>query len=479
VRKVENFRTGFLRVPHIPGKSTEERNMTALGNLRKTLVLIGCGVWLSGIAGAQSAGQSADNGQSQDASGGLDQPDERGYLARTVKLSGSIRERWEETDGPFSVTPATSYLLSQIRLGLQFTPTPWLQFFAQAQDARALFYETTPSNSVSDPFDLRQAWMAVGKREGPGFYAQLGRQEMVVGSGRLLAATDVWWANTARTFDVVHGSYGTSFFKTELVAGSVVLINPEGFDEHKPGDHVFADYNSFGHLLPGASVEPYFFAHTTLGVDSKEKIVGEMDTLAAGGRVIGKLRGGVDYSFEAVHEFGNYSNDRLNAAGLVAGGGWRITQSGWAPRVSGDYAYASGDDGRKDDSRETFDNMYGSNQPMNSVTGLFGWKNIKDLRTGVEFAPLRRLKVKLDGRDLWLASTADGLYNSTGTRTVYDTKATNAHVGETVEMLSTVSMTKSTSVGFGVGTLFSGAYLQEAHKGATFIYPYITLLQKF
>ena len=188
-----------------------------------------------------------------------------------------------------------------------------------------------------------------------------------------------------------------------------------------------------------------------MGVARKDGKAGEMDTLAAGGRIIGKLLGGVDYSFEALHEFGSYSNDRLNASGLVAGGGWTITQSGWRPRVSGDYAYASGDDGRKDGSRETFDNMYCFNQPMNSLTGQFGWKNIKDLRTGVEFYP----------------------------RTVYDTKATSAHVGESIEMLSTASVTKSTTLGFGVGTLFSGAYLQQAHKGATFIYPIIDLYQKF
>ena len=87
--------------------------------------------------------------------------------------------------------------------------------------------------------------------------------------------------------------------------------------------------------------------------------------------------------------------------------------------------------------------------------------------------------MKLDGRDFWLASTADGLYNAAGTRTVYDTKATSAHVGESIEMLSTASVTKSTTLGFGVGTLFSGAYLQQAHKGATFIYPFISLFQKF
>jgi hypothetical protein len=441
------------------------------------MAVIGCGVWLLGIAGAQSVGQTAENPQAP-AAAAPDQPAEKGYLARTFQFSGSIRERWEATDGPFSVTPASSYLLSQIRLGLQFTPTPWLQFFAQAQDARALFYGATPSTSVANPLDLHQAWMAVGKREGPGAYVQVGRQDMVVGSGRLLAASDTWWANTARNFDVAHGSYTTDFFKTEFVAGSVILVNPYGFDEHKPGDHVYANYNTFSHLLPGASVEPYFMAHTTLGVTSKEKLLGEMDTLAAGGRVIGKLRGGVDYSFEALHEFGSYSSDRLNAMGLVAGGGWAITKSGLAPRVSADYAYASGDDGRKDGSRETFDNMYGYNQPMNSLTGLFGWKNIKDLRTGVEFYPLRKLKVKLDGRDFWLASTADGLYNAAGTRTVLDTGATSGYVGESIELLSTVSATKSTTLGFGVGTLFSGTYLQQAHKGATFIYPIIYLYQK-
>ncbi len=453
--------------------------MSALRNLQKTTILIGCGVWLSGIAGAQSAGQSVDNRQPQDVSGASDQSDERGYLARTFKLSGSIRERWEATDGPFSVTPASSYLLSQERLGLQFTPTPWLQFFAQAEDARALFYKATLGNTISDPFDLHQAWLAVGRREGNGFYMQLGRQEFVIGSARLLQASETQWNNTARTFDVARGSYTNNFFKTELLAGSVVLMNPTGLDEHKPGDHVYADYNTFTHLLRGASVEPYFIAHTSMGVSSKEKVTGDMDTLAAGGRIVGKLRGGVDYNFEAVHEFGSYSSDHLNAAGLVAGGGWTITQSGWRPRVSGDYAYASGDDGRKDGSRETFDNMYGSNQPMSSLTGQFDWKNIKNLRTGVEFYPLRRLQVKLDGRDLWLASTADGLYNCAGTRTVYDTKANNAHVGETVEMLATASVTRSTSLGLGVGTLFSGAYLQEAHKGATFIYPFVTLFQRF
>lgn len=405
--------------------------------------------------------------------------DSENYFQRTFQLSGSIRERWEATDGPFSTTPADSYLVSQIRLGLLYKPMSWLHFFAQAQDVRVLFYRTTPSNAFSDPFDLHQAWVTMGQPEGPGFFAQIGRQEMVIGSGHLLASTDDWWVLTDRDFDVASGTYTTKYFKAQMVAGSVTLVNPDGFTEHRPGDHIYADYNTFPHLLPGASVEPYFIARTSDNVKSKEGQIGNMDTLAVGLRVAGKLRGDFDYNFEPLHEFGNYSNDRLDAAGLLTGGGWTMAQSGWKPRFSTDYEFASGDNGQKNDTRENFDNMFGYNYPMNSLTGLFDWKNLKDLRAGVEFAPFKKLKFKLNGREFWLANTHDGLYNAYGTRTVLNTKATSAHVGESVEMMATAALTKSTTVGFGVGTLFPGEYLKQSAKDQAFIYPYLSVAQRF
>lgn len=401
------------------------------------------------------------------------------YFLRTFQLSGSIRERWEATDGPFSVTPASSYVVSQIKLGLLYKPSSWLHFFAQAQDVRVLFYQTTPSNAFSDPFDLHQAWVTMGQPEGPGFFVQIGRQDMVIGSGHLLASTDDWWVYTARNFDVANGSYTTKYFKAQLVAGSVILVNPVSPNEHRPGDHVYADYNTFPHLLPGASLEPYLIARTSDNVTSKEGQIGNMDTLAVGARIAGKLPGRVDYNFEPLHEFGSYSNDRLDANGLLTGAGWNIATSGWKPRLSTDYEYASGDDGRKNDARETFDNMFGYGYPMNSLTGLFAWKNLKDLRAGVEFAPLKKLRIKLNGREFWLANTQDGFYNSYGQRIVFNPKATSAHIGESVETMATATLTKYTTVGFGVGALFPGEYLKQSQKDQVFIYPYLYLAQTF
>jgi hypothetical protein len=434
---------------------------------------------LLGVPPASAQSQSQPPAQAADASAKNqnDDPGEKSYLLRTLKFSGSVRERWEATDGPFSVTPADSYVVSQIRLGLLYEPSSNLQFFIQAQDTRPLFYQTTPSNAFSDPFDLHQWFVTAGRQEGPGFFIKAGRQDMVIGSGHLLAATDEWWVLTARNFDVVNGTYTSKYFKSQLVAGSVMTINPDGFDEHRPGDHIYADYNTFSHLLPAGSVEPYLIARTSDNVKSKDGQLGNMDTLAVGIRLAGKAPGRIDYNFEPLHEFGSYANDRLDANGLLTGVGWVVRPNGWKPRISSDFTYASGDNGKKNGTRETFDNMFGYNYPMNSLTGQFAFRNIQDLRTGVEFYPL--LKVKIDGRDFWLPDTADALYNGLGNVIVHNVKATSAHVGESVEMMATASLTKTTTFGFGVGTLFPGEYLKQSGKDQAFIYPYIYFAQKF
>ena len=54
------------------------------------------------------------------------------------------------------------------------------------------------------------------------------------------------------------------------------------------------------------------------------------------------------------------------------------------------------------------------------MTGQISWKNIEDWRAGLDFAPMKKLRVKMDFRDYWLATLQDGLYNSSGVRTVFD-----------------------------------------------------------
>jgi hypothetical protein len=401
-------------------------------------------------------------------SGGL-----KDYLERTFTITASARARWEGTEGSnFSVTPAESYLLTRVRLGLAFEPTPWLRFFAEAMDARAEFYKTTPPSNLIDPFDLRQAYVEVGKIEGNGVSVQFGRQELELGSGRLVGNPD--WSNVGKSYDIVRGTITTAPFTAILVAGSPLLDDPTRMDRHKPGEHFYADYNTFKHLIKNAKVEPYFIARTALNVKGKDGIAGTEETLIGGLRVIGKLPGGFDYSGEAVREGGHYGNDTVQAFGYVAAAGWTTPSMPWNLHPNSDFVGASGDDGRKDRYHQAFDGLYGLNQPMNSLTGLFGWRNLAEWRAGVDFVPAKRFKVLVNFRDYWLASLTDGLYNSSASRTVFDAKATSSHVGEGMDTMVTMTLAKKNIFGMGVGFLTPGAYLKQAGKTSGFAYPYFS-----
>jgi len=194
------------------------------------------------------------------------------FLERTVTFSGQLRERWEATQGKnFTVTPADSYVASRIRLGVAFKPLSWLRFFGETQDSRAIFYKTNPTSSVSDPFDWRQGYVEVGMLEGNGINVRVGRQDFQLGSGRLVASAD--WSNVTKPFDIAVATvtYGSS--TNQVVAGSILLIDPGRVDRSRPGEHLYADYSTFKKLIPGASVEPYVMAKTALNVWSKDGLL--------------------------------------------------------------------------------------------------------------------------------------------------------------------------------------------------------------
>jgi hypothetical protein len=388
-------------------------------------------------------------------------------------FTGSVRVRLESTQGAnFTVTNANAYTLTRARFGVAFQPLPWLRLFGEAADARAEFYKTSPSTSVSDPFDLRQAYIEGGTLDGNGFRARIGRQEMTIGSGRLLATGD--WSNDFKTYDAGRGSLTSDFMNLDLVYGSPVQLDNTRFDRHKAGEHFYVAYATFKTILPGGSLEPYFMAKTQDGTDdvkSKDGHLGSADTLYAGARIIGKLPGRFDYTAEGVREVGHYSHDVVDAWGYSAGGGWLVNRSVWKPHISSDFTWASGDDGKKDGFHEAFDGLYGLNQPLNSMTGQISWKNIQDWRAGVDFVPVKKLTLKVDYRDYWLATVADGLYNPAGTRTVFDAKATSNHVGEGVDAQAIFKLNPKTTIGVGFGNLRPGAYLKQAGKTTGFAYP--------
>ena len=203
-------------------------------------------------------------------------------------------------------------------------------------------------------------------------------------------------------------------------------------------------------------------AKTAMNVKGKDGKLGDADTLYGGLRIVGTIPGGFDYNAEAVREGGDYGHDAVQAVGYAGGGGWTLAKAVGKPHFSSDFAWASGDSGRKDGHHQSFDYLYGSQQPITSLTGQVAWRNIADWRAGVDF------------RDYWLATVQDGLYSGIGTRTVFYVKATSNHVGEGVETQLIWTLTSKMACGVGVGNLSPGSYLKQSGKTSGYVYPYLS-----
>jgi hypothetical protein len=256
---------------------------------------------------------------------------------RTVQVQGAARVRVEAPSGSdFTLTPADVYSMTRVRLGVAFKPVSWLRFFAEGEDSRVQGYQVKGPSTLSDPFDFRQGYVEAGAIEGDGVKVRVGRQDLFIGSRRMISTGD--WSTITKNFDVVRGTVTKGIFKMDVIAGSVILDDPNRLDRNKPGERFYVAYSAWSKLIPGASVEPYFMAKTALNVKGKDGKLGNADTLYGGLRIVGTLLGGFDYNAEAVREGGDYGNGAVQALGYVGGAGWSLANVIGQPHFSSDFA---------------------------------------------------------------------------------------------------------------------------------------------
>jgi hypothetical protein len=176
---------------------------------------------------------------------------------------------------------------------------------------------------------------------------------------------------------------------------------------------------------------------------------------------------------------GSYSRDSVSAYGESYVAGWTIAGARLKPRVSAEYNYASGDSNPKHGMHDTFDQFYPSNHGYYGMIDQFGWRNLKNARAGIDFLPARKLKVRADFNQFYLATVADGLYNSQGSPILLNRCASNGHIGSEVNATGLYELSKIWKFGAGFGRLFAGQYLKEAKYGFGYDYPYVMFVGNF
>jgi hypothetical protein len=398
-------------------------------------------------------------------------------LPKWLQFAGEYRSRVEGySGGSYKPVSTDSYILSRLRLMVTIKPVSWFTLYGEGADIRV--FEKSPAvPPFQNTWDIRQAYAEIGNDKEP-FTVRVGRTELNYGEQRLIGASP--WANAARVFDAVRGTYKRPGVKVDVFSASVVNAVDGTWDHHLQGNNLHGVYSTFDKLVPNAVVEAYGLWRTQPRVKNEAGVIANLDEKIAGLRFVGKLPMGFDYGTELVNESGYLGSDKVQAWAGHFVGGFTPAKVRFNPRMYFEYNYATGDHNAKDGIRGTFDQLYPSGHDKIGMADLVGWKNVKDARLGVETKPIKKITANFAFHDVYLADPNDSLYNATGAAVAKSATGTaGTHVGQELDLSGMWTMSKTVQVGAGVGHLFPGEFVQKTTPGVAYSIRYLMATWKF
>jgi hypothetical protein len=422
---------------------------------------LGAGTWLILAAFAAAATAAAQQGTPQPP------PDPQGTATHSLfegwpswwKVGGEIRGRLDNFTGLAGVSEGTeTYYLHRLRLNSSFLVRPWLRVFVQAQDSRVADYDRAPCpQTITNSFDLRQAYAEVGSSES-GWRLRAGRQPLIFGDMRLVSTSN--WGNVGPAFDGARVSYRMNRFRVDSWA-SFVVLPVVGFDRPRTDRRFHGSYASWDSPGHARTVDAYFLW--------KDYRATRLAVYTWGLRSLGKLSGKYDYNVEMAIQRGHSASDRVE----TWAGHWEIGHPLWnhskAPRLSGEYNYATGDGDTRDGRKGTFDQMFATS--VYGTASDFGWRNTHEPVIVLDWRPRPKWRVRTAYHHFWLVDRRDALYTISGAVFVQNANATESRVGGETDVRVIYQMNRHLQIWCGYARLFAGPYLAQAGR-KSMNYPY-------
>jgi hypothetical protein len=394
-------------------------------------------------------------------------------LPRWIQFGGQFRDRAEAQTGLKYAPVNDAYDLTQLRLGIYLQPTSWLKLVAVTQDSRVFFNQQEPNTPpYQNMWDIREAYAQLGSSTEGWIDVVGGRQMLSFGDERVIGPSD--WLNMGRTFDVARMDLHFSGVKISLFASSVVVARDGVIDHHIEGNNLYGIYSAFARIIPHASLEPYLLWRVAPGNIhlSEDAGLGHFSEVTGGARIAGTAAN-FDYDVEMNKQTGSLGHYTIDAWAGHWNAGYTFSDTRATPRVFVEYNYASGNRNPSGTTWGTHDQIYPSAHDKMDFADQFGWRNIEDLRMGVEEKVARKWTFMEVFDDFWLATKNDAVYGNSGAIALpADPHATSRHLGTELDLIAEYKQNPHVTYGFGLAHLFTGRFLNEASQGKDYNYPF-------
>jgi len=296
-------------------------------------------------------------------------------------------------------------------------------------------------------------------------YLRIGRQEMNIGSQRLISSPV--WANTRRTFDGVRMFREGEKFDVDFFWVSPVKPDNRKFDSHDNNQNFAGAWFTY-RPEKGTFLDAYYLFldntnNTTAKVGKAEfpLVLAPFNVHTLGTRYCGDKNNFL-WDVEAMLQLGERGNEDTTAGAATVGGGYHFKSAPMNPTVWVYYDYASGDRSPNANDFNTFNQLFPFGHYYFGFMDFVGRQNIQDLNCHVYLYPTKWITFNAQWHHFRLDSANDALYNFAGTPLrISPTGTASKDVGHELDLLANFHLGAHSDVLVGWSKLWAGAFIRN------------------
>jgi hypothetical protein len=356
-----------------------------------------------------------------------------------------------------------NYLLQRYLFGADVRFGPRVRVFTELQSGiiNGKLGATRPTDQNS--LDLHQAFFEIRRRPGQDkrFNLRLGRQELNIGSSRLISASP--GLNTKRSFDGARIVAGRGSWTVEGAAALLTGLQPGVLDDDPLRGVKFwgvAASRPSPRWVKGLLVLYYLGLDSEYAQFAQGKGHDRRHTLGLSWR--GSARQ-IDLNWDVIYQAGSFEGADARGLALSTETGYRFRRR-WSPRASVRVNAASGDRDAAEPTLQSFNPLF-PGASYAGIMGLFGPTNMTDLTPAFTISPRTGLVIGFEQPNYWRTSAGDGLYNVDLRVMIRPTAGTGRYVGSSFNIFVLWQATRHLQITGAVLRLNSGEFLEKTIAG--------------
>ena len=398
-----------------------------------------------------------------------------------ISFGGEIRETYERFHNPnFGLQPQSfdGYLLQRYLFHADVHIGESVRGYVELLSAFENWRVGGPRPIVDeDKLDVHQGFLAfyLGLEQHSRTVIRIGRQEMALGSGRLIALRE--GTNVPFSFDGIRvesqqGAWDLDFFVTKPVQNRIGIFD----DPPQAGSWFWGIYSSRVVHIDGhpSHLDMYY-----LGLDRSQGTFNQgtgHETRHMIGVRIWNLKGAWNYDAEGMYQFGAFGSGNIQAWRVASDTSYGFTSMRWQPRFVFAADVASGDRNPSDPNLQTFNALFQSGT-YSGRAQILGPANTIRIEPSIKATPRSAVSISAGWGFYWRESIADGLYGIAGNLLVPGNTTRARYEGSRPIVQVDWQVTRHLSGHINYIYVFNGPFGEQAIHGTSsmsYVSPWVT-----